>query len=249
MLKSIIVDDEERGIDALGELIRTYCPGLQVAATATDIDAAATLIRQHRPDILFLDIAMPGGNGFQLLERLEQIDFGVVFVTAYHEYAVRALRFSALDYLLKPVSVDELQQAVQRFRNRHEQVGNSRRYAYLKETLAEGNPFHKIVLSTTTGYYFVKIADIVYCEADENYTHFFMDDGARHTASRPLKEFEELLERQYFFRIHKSYLINLNQVSFVNKDAWVVMSNRKELPVSSRKRTEFFSLLKGMRPS
>jgi two-component system LytT family response regulator len=244
MIKAIIIDDEARGIDALAELINNYCPEITVSDSATDIITGAELIRNRKPDVVFLDIEMPEGNGFQLLEQFDHIDFDVVFVTAYNDYAIRALRFSALDYLLKPVSITELKETVKRLKDHKESAAGNKRLQYLKQTLEEGNPFHKIVLSTQTGYYFIKVADIIYCEASENYTHFYMEGNLKYTASRPLKEFAQLFEKHHFFRIHKSYLINLGQVSFVNKDSLVSMSNRAELPVSHRKRTEFFELLK-----
>lgn len=242
-MKAIIIDDEERGIDVLARLIDHYCPEINVVSTATDILTAATGIRQHRPDVVFLDIAMPGGNGFQLLELFDQIDFEIIFVTAYHEYAIKALRFAALDYLLKPVNINELQQACKRLQLKRGQK-HILPIRQLRETLIQGAPLNKIVLSDMTGHYFVNIHDIIYCEADENYTHIYMTGDLKYTVSRPLKEYGELFERHHFFRIHKSFLINLGQVAFVNKDFQVIMNNRKELPLSFRKRTEFFNLLK-----
>lgn len=244
MIKAIIIDDEARGIDVLSGLIDNYCPEITVAGLATDIVSGTELIRKEKPDVLFLDIEMPEGNGFQLLEQFDHIDFEVVFVTAYNDYAIRALRFSALDYLLKPVSIPELKETVKRLRSKQDSAAGNKRLEHLKQTLEDGNPFHKIVLSTLTGYYFINIAEIIYCEASENYTHFHMEGNIKYTASRPLKEFALLFEKHHFFRIHKSYLINLTQVSFVNKESWVSMSNHAELPVSFRKRAEFFELLK-----
>ena len=244
MIRAIIIDDEQPGVEALCELIKRYCPEIYVSGTALNVTAGANLIRQHKPDVVFLDIEMPEENGFRLLEQFTNIDFEVIFVTAYNEYAIRALRFSALDYLLKPVNIEELQNAVHRLRDKQGRMPGYDRLQHLKDSVAESNPFHKIVLSTVAGYYFVNIADIIYCEADENYTHIFMEDQGKHTASKPLKEFSELFESHNFFRIHKSYLVNMNKVAFVNKDLQVVMNNTKELPVSFRKRTEFFNLLK-----
>ena len=245
-MKAILVDDEERGINVLQELLQRYCPEVTVAGAATDIFAAATLIRQCRPDVVFLDIAMPGGNGFQLLEMFEQLDFEVIFVTAYHEYAIRALKLSALDYLLKPVNIGELQQAVKKL---IEKRGNDHagQLQYFRESWNKAQTFHKIVLSDMSGHHFVNIADIVYCEADENYTHFHLQNKGKYTASKSLKEYEELFAQHHFFRIHKSYLINLDHIASVNKDFQIMMSDGDELPLSFRKRGEFFALLKDMR--
>lgn len=243
MIKAIIIDDEERGVDVLTGLISRYCPGVDIAGTATDIATGTSLIRQHKPDVVFLDIEMPGKSGFELLEQFGNIGFEVIFVTAYNEYAIRALRFSALDYLLKPVDIDELQAAVQRLKDKQHSSGHDRLH-HLKDAVAGSNPFHKIILSTLTGYYFVNIADIIYCEADENYTHIFLENQVKHTASKPLREFNELFNSHNFFRIHKSYLVNMNKVAMVNKDMQVVMNNKTELPLSLRKKAEFFNLLK-----
>ncbi|XZF13560.1 LytR/AlgR family response regulator transcription factor [Chitinophagaceae bacterium MMS25-I14] len=246
MIKTILIDDEYRAIDAMSQLIQLYCPEITIMGTATNIAIAADLIQQYKPDLVFLDVEMPGGSGFQLLEQLEQIDFEIIFVTAYQEYAIRAIRFCALDYLLKPVSIRDLQEAVRRFAARQAQKPTVRQVQQLKDMLAHNTPFQKIVLSDMAGYHFLTIADIIYCEANENYTHFIMSDGTRHTASKPLKDYEELFEKHHFFRIHKSFLINLDHVVVVSKDFQVVMSSKTELPLSVRKRTDFFTLLKAL---
>ncbi len=244
MIRAILIDDEDRAIDAMCQLIRNYCPGITIIGTATDITTAAVLIRQHKPDLIFLDVEMPGGNGFQLLEQLEPIDFEIIFVTAYNEYAIKAIRFCALDYLLKPVRIAELQEAIRRLGNKQEQKPGDTQLQQLKDILVHRLPFDKIVLNDMAGYHFVTITDIIYCEASENYTHFIMKDRAKYTVSRPLKDFEELFAKHHFFRIHKSFLVNLGQVSMVSKDFQVVMSNKMELPLSFRKRSDFFALLR-----
>lgn len=244
MIKAIIIDDEERGIDVLFEMLSRYCPDVNICSTAFDIVTGTEMIRQYQPDVVFLDIEMPGKNGFELLEQFGDIDFEIIFVTAYNEYAIRALRFSALDYLLKPVNIDELQGAVQRLKDKQQYTARQDRLRHLKETVAESNPFRKIVLSTATGYYFVNIGDIIYCEADKSYTHIFLESKVKYTASKSLREFDELLKNHSFFRIHKSYLVNMNKVAMVNKDLQVIMSNKTELPLSFRKKTDFFNLLK-----
>ncbi len=244
MIKAIIIDDEERGINVLSKLIKSYCPEIQLVGAAVNIDEAICLVRQHRPGVIFIDIEMPGRNGFQVLEQFEKADAEIIFVTAHSEYAIKALRIPAFDYLLKPVSIDELQRAVQRLINKQAGAGIYNHFQRLKDTLTDGNPFHKIILSTVNGYYFVQVADIIYCEADENYTHLFLEGQVKYTVSRPLKEFVDMFEAHNFFRIHKSYLINLNKAVYVNRDSSVIMNNKKELPIAFRKRAEFFDLLK-----
>ncbi len=244
-IKAIIVDDEERGISALQKLIENYCKEVKVEATASDITDAEMKIRAINPDIVFLDIEMPGGSGFELLEKFDEINFNIVFVTAYQEHAIRAIRFSALDYLLKPVKIDDLRQAVERVKMKHAEKNNEK-YRFLKNTLSQANPFNRIILTTMEGYYPVKIEEIIYCKADDSYTHFYLPDGKHHIVSKQLKEYEDLLEHHNFFRIHKSFLINLNHIEKILKTdgTSVVMSNKDELPVSLRKKDEFIFKLR-----
>ncbi len=243
MIKAVIIDDEQRAINVLGKLISHYCPDLQLVGTAADTLDAIELIRNQKPEVIFIDVEMHERNAFQLLEQFERIDFEIIFVTAHSEYAIRAFRFSAFDYLMKPVCIDDLCSVARRLVQKHEQKHMQQLHHHKKEQ-PEANPLNKIVLGTANGFYFVQLSDIIYCEADENYTHIFMEGQVKHTASKPLKEFVDLFQEHNFFRIHKSYLVNLNKITFINKDCSVIMNNRKELPVSFRKRTEFFNYLK-----
>lgn len=244
-MNAILVDDEERGIYALQELLNKYCTEVSIIGSATDIFTAAALIKKHKPDVVFLDIAMPGGNGFQLLDMFDVIEFEIIFVTAYQEYAIKALKLSALDYLLKPVNISELQMAVKKLINKRKGSDNIG-LQYFKDNLNKSLPFNKIVISDASGHHFLDINDIVYCEADENYTHFFLLNNRKYTASKALKDYEELFMQHHFFRSHKSYLVNLSHVVAVNKDFLIITSNGSELPLSFRKRGEFFNLLKDM---
>lgn len=244
----MIVDDEERGIIALKELISRYCNGIMVSGTASSIAEAEWMILKSKPDVLFLDIEMPGGNGFQLLERFQQVDFPIIFVTAFQEYAIKAIRCSALDYLLKPVKIADLQQAVEKIKDRqkHDADSDHTKYDFLKTMLHEPNPFRKLILSTLHGYIPVKFDDVIYCKADDSYTHFYLPDGKHHVVSKNLKEFDDILAPHHFYRIHKSYLVNLNHIERINKidGVSVVMSNNEELPVSVRRKDDFFALFK-----
>ncbi len=249
-IRVIIVDDEERGIIALRELINNYCTDVQIVGTATNIADAESLIKEKEPDLVFLDIEIPGSNGFQLLEKFNEINFEVIFVTAYQEYAIKAIKFSALDYLLKPVRISELQSAIEKIKKKHhsQTENNTGKYHFFKTMINEANPFKKIILSTMEGYYPVKIEDIIYCKADDSYTHFYLQAGKHYIVSKQLKDFDDILQPHNFFRIHKSYLININHIEKVTKTdgIGVIMSNHEELPVSFRKKDEFIEKIKSI---
>lgn len=247
-LKALIVDDEERGISVLSQLISKYCTGISVEGTASDIANAEALLKKNKPDVLFLDIEMPGGDCFQLLEKYNDISFDVIFVTAYQEYAIKAIKFSALDYLLKPVKIEDLQAAVEKVKKRKRDGNDNReRYDHFRSVMNEPNPFKKIILSTMEGFYPVRVDEIIYCRADDSYTHFYLVGHKHYVVSKSLKEFEEMFVHLNFFRIHKSYLINLNHIERINKadGVTVVMSSNDELPVSFRKKDEFIGMIRG----
>ncbi|MGN6567188.1 MAG: LytR/AlgR family response regulator transcription factor [Flavipsychrobacter sp.] len=240
--KVIIVDDEKRGITALHKLLDNYCEHISVVATADNIDTAEIAIRKFHPDIVFLDIEMPDGDGFNLLERFDSIDFAVIFVTAFQEYAIKAIKISAFDYLLKPVKISELQETVRRA-----QINIPEKQMVSQSIVANPNCFNKLMLATMEGYYLVKLEEILYCKANDSYTHFYMQNGKHYVVSKPLKEFEESLAPYNFFRIHKSFLVNMNHIELVNKldgGITVVMNSKEQLPVSFRKKDEFIEKLR-----
>jgi two-component system LytT family response regulator len=245
MIDAVIIDDEQHGIEAMYELLNIYCPHIKVTGTARHIIEGYEKIVKLKPQVVFLDVEMPGGNGFDLLAKFDPIDFDIIFVTAYHEYAIKALQFSAIDYILKPVRVEDLKMAIERLN--HKTILNQQaRYEALKENLTHLHAIDRIILPSQDEYNFVKIADIVFCEADNNYTKFHLADGKTKMVSRTLKEYEIMLEGQNFYRIHKSYLANMAHLTRVVKadGMSIFMSNGKELPVSLRRRDEFSEYLK-----
>ncbi|MBI3232448.1 MAG: response regulator transcription factor [Bacteroidetes bacterium] len=246
MIKAIIVDDEEAGRVTLERLIENYCFDVKVVGKAEDIIEAGDLIRALKPHVVFLDIEMPGGNGFKLLEQFDHIDFDIVFVTAYHQYAIKALRFSALDYLLKPVNISELQESIDRIKKKQTLAQNGSRYSILKNSLHEGDQLTKIVISTAQGFHILQIEEIIYCKGEGSYTYFFMKGGVKYMVSKNLKEYEDMLDNLKFMRIHKTYLINLKHIEHLTRTegATVRMSNGDNLPVSYRKKEQLIQTLK-----
>jgi two-component system, LytTR family, response regulator len=245
MLKSIIIDDEMKSLENLRILIQDFCDDVEVKALCQNVDDGIAAIEQHKPDVVFLDIQMQRETGFDLLTRIKKIDFDVIFTTAYSEYAIRAFRFSAIDYLLKPIDISELHAALEKVRNKRGD-GLSERLSQLIDNL-KANPTqkYKLALPTGDGLVFVKVEEIIYCEADSNYTQIYLTNGTHHIVSRTLKEYEEILTDQDFFRIHNSHLINLNLIkNYIRGDGGhVIMSNGKTLDVSKRKRDAFLSRL------
>jgi two-component system, LytTR family, response regulator len=243
-MKAIIVDDERNSCDSLKVLLQDFCQDVQVVDTCQTIASAILSIQKTKPDVIFLDINMKGENGFDLLEKLKPIDFEIVFATAYSEYAIRAFKFSAIDYLLKPIDIEELRAAIKKVREVKGKESKTR-YDQLIFNLQPTNDAHlKLALPSLDGLTFVQIADIIYCEADSNYTTFFLNDGTKLIVSHTLKEYDELLTPHRFFRIHHAYLINLNAIKqYVRGDGGqVIMSNNVRLDVSKRRKEEFLGL-------
>jgi two-component system LytT family response regulator len=242
MIRSIIVDDELKSRESLKILIEDFCEGVTVAALCQNIDEAVLAITQIKPDLVFLDIQLQRETGFDLLTRYEEFDFEVIFTTAYSEYAIKAFKFSAIDYLLKPIDIEELKNALKKVEKRIKNTDVTDRIQQLLQNMRTGTTDnYKLALPTADGLVFVKVSDILYCEASSNYTEITMADNKKYLVSRTLKEYDEILSEQNFFRIHHSYLINLNGIKkYVRGDGgYVVMNNDKPLDVSKRKKDGF----------
>jgi two-component system LytT family response regulator len=246
MLRSIIIDDEFKSREVLKSLLEKFCENVDVLATCQNGDEAISAITTHKPDVIFLDIQMQRETGFEILERLDKIDFEIVFTTAYSEFAIKAFNFSAIDYLLKPIDIQMLRKAVEKARRRI--VGSiSQRVAQLAENMKE-NSFKntRLAIPSNDGLVFVSVGEIIYCEASGNYTNIYLEENRKFLVSRTLKEYEELLVDQDFFRIHNSHLINLNSIKkYIRGDGGqVVMKNDKTLDVSKMKKKGFLDKIK-----
>ena len=241
MLKIIIIDDELKSRETLRKMVTSYCEGIEVLATCQNLKEAIEAINTLTPDVVFLDVQMQGETGFDLLSKLEDIKFEVIFTTAHSEYALKALRSSAIDYLLKPIDIGDLQKAVAKVEKKQDIHFTERLQQLLQNLNVTNSENYKLAIPTSDGLIFIKANDILYCKASGNYTEIYMIDGKKHLVSRQLKEYEDILNTRDFFRIHHSFLINLNCIkSYVRGEGgYVVMSDNTSIDVSRRKKEAF----------
>ncbi len=232
MIQTIIVEDQPKSLKTLQELVRHYCPDIQVVETASSIRSAREKILHYSPDLVFLDVQLPDGECFQLLEELDEVNFKVIFTTAHDHYAIRAIKFSALDYLLKPVDRHELVVAVEKYRQ--SQPSEAENIRTLIDNLKSGNAPKKIVISTFYKIHIVQVSDIIHVESHSSYSNFHLTNGMEILSTKTLKEQDELLSPFNFVRIHRSHLVNFNHIVEYEKadGGFVVMSNGDKLAVS-----------------
>ncbi len=246
MLKAILIDDETSSLNSLRQKILQHCPQVHVIAICDDPHVGLEAINKFEPDLVFLDIEMPVINGFTLLQKLSYKNFELIFVTAYDHYAIKAIRFSALDYLVKPVEIEDLASAVARaVEKRNKAVPNNRLELLLENITAEKIKFKRIAIPTTEGIQFVKVEELMYLEASINYTKFHLQNNIRYTVSKTLKEFEDMLPDGIFLRIHNSYIVNKNFVEkyIRGEGGQVILSDGTLLDVSKRKKAEFLKAI------
>jgi two-component system LytT family response regulator len=247
ILKAILVDDELNSLQNLQFKIREYCPSVKIVAQTQNPEEAIRLIQLHKPDVLFLDIEMPRMSGFKMLEQINEVDFEVVFITAYNHYAINAIRISAFDYLVKPVAIEDLQQTVERLANFS--IKKTRERAnMLKQNLA--NPKSQedhIAIPTNDGLEFIQIKQIIRIESSSNYSKLILQNGQHLLVTRQLKDFEELLQDYRFYRVHHSHLVNLNFIAkYIRGDGGqIAMRNGDMIDVSRRKKEVFLKLIGG----
>jgi two-component system LytT family response regulator len=246
MIKAIIVDDEQRSRDALNGLIERYCPEVFIIAQANGCLDGIEKAKKFNPDIVFLDIQMPDGSGFNFLEAFEKFNFEVIFTTAHDQYAIKAIRYSALDYLLKPIDPDELKAAVRKFMQKQDKGQINNNIKVLLENLkSPSNESKKIILSTSEGMHIVSTDDIIRCESDDYYTKFFFLNATSILISKTLKQNEAILSDFNFIRPHKSHLINIKYIkSYLKVDGgYILMTDGSKIPVSRRKRESIVEIL------
>lgn len=247
-MKAIIVDDEQMSRQTLRKLLELYCPAVEVVAECSNAAEAHTCVMTVKPELVFLDVAMPGKNGIDFLKELETIDFEVIFVTAHDKYVLQAIRFAAVDYLQKPVEEQQLITAVSNAESRvHQKQAQQQVKTFLSNLHASANQQEmQLCIPTVKGFQVVRLSEIIYCEADNTYTTIYFAGDKKILASRTLLDYELMLQDTFFFRIHKSTLVNLKHIKEYQKGegGFVVMSNGKSLEVSRRKKEAFISKMK-----
>jgi len=246
MLNAIIIDDERNSRNALRQKLLNHCTNVLIIAECENGEEGIENIEKKKPDIVFLDVEMPRMNGFTMLQQLKNKNFEVIFVTAYDHYAIKAIRYSALDYLVKPVEIDDLKNAITRVVEKMNIAKpNARLELLLENIVSEKTKFTRIAIPTVQGLQFIKIDHIISLEASANYTKFHLCNNIKYTVSKTLKEFEDMLPSDIFIRIHNSHIINKNYVEkYIRGDGGqVVFSDGSVLDISKRKRAEFLKAI------
>ena len=247
MIKTIIIDDEHNAREFLEKLLNRYLPNeFLVLDKCESVDKAIVSIEKNEPELIFLDVEMPNKNGFELLKEMKSRSFDVIFTTAYSEYAIKAIKENALDYLLKPINYIDLLETIKRYKQRLENNTKQDNLKIILNQIDSGDSnFNKIALPTESGYEIINPNQILYCQADSNYSSVTFINGKKIILSKTLKYIEELLPKTSFHRIHKSYLVNLNHVVRFNKsvDLYVELNNGEQLPLASRKKESFLNAI------
>ncbi|WP_299459769.1 LytTR family DNA-binding domain-containing protein [uncultured Microscilla sp.] len=240
MLKALIIDDEAKARRILQELLKEYCPQIEIVGEADDVPNAVKAIHKYRPNLVFLDIEMPGYTGFQLLDFFDTINFEIIFTTAYREYAIQAFQVSAIDYLLKPIQIELLIKAIEKVEGQLSEPQINERIDTLKSNLSQ-EYITRIALPVAEGLLFIEVDQIVYLNAEGAYTQIFLEGGKKVLVSKKIKSFEKVLDHPSFFRTHRSYLINLNRVKqYVKQDGgYIVMDNNDAVNLARERKEDF----------
>jgi two-component system LytT family response regulator len=242
MIRCVLIDDESNSLEMMEWLLKNYCPQVQIMAMCNAAQAGIEAINAHHPDVVFLDIEMPHMNGFDMLEQFEKLNFDVVFTTAYDQFAIKAFKYSALNYLLKPVDPVDLQETIARIEKK-KAVPTKEQIDLLMQNVLHKNKqaVERIALTTNDGMVFVNTKEVVYCQAESNYTSVVMTDGKKYMVSKILKDIEEVLSGPDFYRVHHSYFININHIKkFIRGEGgYLVMDNDVSISISRARRQGF----------
>jgi two-component system LytT family response regulator len=237
-LTTVIIDDNPEIQLLLSNLLGEYFPEIEIKGTASSLNNAVELIRNENPDIVFMDIELEDGTGFQVLQKLKPYSFKLIFITAFNDFAIKAFKFSAMDYILKPVNEFEFRQSVENVIKGLAIRQNDAQYTTLMNLYEKKTQSKKIILKTAESIFLVDISEILYCRSDNTYTTFFLSSGKKILVSRGIKEYDEMLSSYRFFRPHQSYLVNLNHVKRLDKadGGFLIMNDDHEIPVSTRRK-------------
>ena len=248
MIKAVIIDDEQNNIDNLCILLQQHCPEVTIAATAMNATDGEKAILKYQPDLVFLDIQMPEKSGFELLKNLPNYHFEIIFVTAYDQYGIQAVKFAAIDYLLKPINIEELKIAVQKVVAKRSQKKQNLQLENLIELLQQkqNKQFHRIALQSTKETRFVEPEQIIRCESSNNYTTFYLNNQEKIIVSKPIYEYESLLQDYGFIRCHQSHMINKKYIkSFLKNDGgFLLLEDGSEIPITRQKKEQVKDWLK-----
>jgi|UniRef100_UPI00404A5568 two-component system LytT family response regulator len=247
MKKALIIDDEQRTRELIAKMITSFDLGIEAIPMGESVQSGIAAIAAIQPDLVFLDIQMPDGTGFDLLKAIPNKNFEVIFITAHEEFAIKAIKFSALDYILKPVDADELRSAIERALETLNDTKAEPQFEALQHNI-QPNQKRRLVLKTQESVHVVELDQIIRCEADRNYTSFFLKNGKKILVSRTLKDYETLLTGHNFLRVQQSHLVNLDYVDRYDKGngGAVVMKDGSEVPLSPAKRDVFFQILENL---
>lgn len=240
MIRAVVIDDEKLARDVICNYLAEYCPDVEIVAEASSVKTGYAAIQKTTPDLIFLDVEMPDGQGFDILNMFEKIDFKIVFVTAYSEYAIKAFRFSAVDYLLKPVKIDELVDAVARVRSAGPSGINTEIINSLLNNLRSNSPRQStLIIPNIKGFEVLRVSEIIMCQADGYCTNFHLSGSRKVVSSKNLKHFDGLLEDQNFLRVHHSYLVNLDHVTGYTRQGEILLSEGLKAFLGDSYKTEF----------
>lgn len=242
LLRAIIVDDEPKSITSLKWELQSFCEDLDITATFTDPEEAVSFLKKNDVDCVFLDIEMPKMGGFQFLEYFPERQFSVIFTTAYDQYAINAIKERALDYLLKPIDSDDLKQTIDKIKTQQKSFDIKKSLEESLLSLSKNNhqSSKKIAISIDGKLIFFKPEEIIYCESDGNYCHIYLENSDKLFVTKKLKEMEEMLPAENFYRVHNSFVVNLDKVrEFVKTDGYLVLNNKRKIPVSRNKKSDF----------
>lgn len=244
MLKAVIVDDEPKAIQSLIWELSNFKKDIEVIASFTNPDDALIYLENNSPDCLFLDVQMPTIGGFQFLEQLKNIDFAVIITTAYDEYAIKALKHEAIDYLLKPIDSDDLKDCIEKIKKYNDRNINSKKLERVLTNFNSQFDKKRITINTDGKLLFLDVDDIIYIASDGNYSTLFLQDQKKIVITKKLKEVNAILPEHYFFRIHNSYIINLNKIkAFIKNEGYVIMDSNDKIPVARQRKSDFLEKL------